>query len=340
MIARRNLADLLASHMKSVPIGDARLANQVNAVSGNPYFIHRSTLRNWRTGSSQKVSNWRQLVTVAVVLGLDEPEADALLDSGGCPSIQALTATALESDQALLAYWRKQREQPVRPSSRAGGAENDLPSLPAGDRSESRNEGFVLREGRVQKFVGAGVLVTFCTVVALGLLSSGYSPIRSTDAPTPLENLLINSEFDEGSLSWVTYVNDKAAANFKVEEGVMKIEIDSTTDKSWHIALSQKNLEVIAGTIYTVRFRVRGQGATSMKVDITRMADPKTTLSFENSGRQTIFATDSWTEETIEFEVIETMSLKDGGARLFFRFGRSERGQIALDDIELFEGRI
>lgn len=107
MVAQKRLATLLKRYMKRASVGDARLASQINSMMGNPYFIHRSTLRNWRDGSSNKVNSWRQLVAVAIALDLSRAEASELLECGHCPSLSALSATAMSSDQRLLNFWFK-----------------------------------------------------------------------------------------------------------------------------------------------------------------------------------------------------------------------------------------
>jgi len=321
--------------MKRASVGDARLANQVNLINGNACFIHRSTLRNWRTGSAQKVNNWRQLVTVAIALGLDETEANALLKSGGCPTTRSLTATAKEADKALLAHWQNMPAQPGELTASNGNIEGNILQLSEADEKKIRPKSFVLSDMNVWNFTGVKRNVVACVVVAFGFLSLGYYQYQSGD-----ENRLVNSQFEDGTLGWITYVNDAAEAGFKVENGALQIQIDQPAEKSWHIGLNQKNLTVTAGKIYTARFRVRGDGVASMHVDITRVADPKTSLSFDNSVRQKVTTTKNWTTKSIEFEAIETITAKDGGARLFFRFGKSEKGKIELDDIEFFEGKL
>ncbi len=328
-----SLAGLLESHMKSASIGDARLANQINAMMDNPYFIHRSTIRNWRTGSVKKINNWRQLVMVAIALRLDKTEANALLENGGCPSIQAINVTAQEADQKLLSFWQNDLPRPAGCTTTKDEVTDTL-LLPAIAESESRGSKFGLPKLNKQALLapGLGAVLVFSLLSHLNLL-----PKISLNNSG---NLLVNSSFDNGSLGWITYVKDAALADFSVSDGTLRLQIKQTAKKSWHIALNQRDIEVTAGEIYTVRFRVRGVQATSMQVDITRVTNPKTSLSFENSGRKIVPIPDQWTTKFIEFEVIETISLKDGGARLFFRFGRSEKGWIELDDIELFKGII
>ncbi|MDC0434636.1 carbohydrate binding domain-containing protein [bacterium] len=330
-IVQQDLAKLLGSYMKRASMGDTRLANQVNSIADNDCFIHRSTIRNWRVGSAHKVSNWRQLATIAVALGLNEFEANRLLESGRCPSISSLKVTAREIDRALLAYWQNPGKRPEELSSVTRDVSDDSPLLSV--KEQKRRKTFIPSGTQLWMIVGVATL-TFAGLAVVKMLASYYLQSASS------KNLLVNSDFEDGEIGWITYVNDSALASFEVIDGAMHIQIEQTPDKSWHIALNQKDLEVTAGKTYTVRFRVIGDGVTSMNVDITRVIDPKTTLSFDNSVRQKVTTTDYWNTKTIEFKAIETISLRDGGARLFFKFGKSKQGWILLDDIEFFEGKI
>jgi len=331
MTDRTNLANLLNAHMKRASVGDARLASQVNAINGNEFFIHRSTLRNWRSGAVEKVQNWRQLATVAIALGLDENDANALLASGGCVPIQALRSTTEVTDQALLAHWHN-----TAPSAPEAPTENvDVPpqrNEPV--KSGNPKKGMALPNAR-EKASRLKRNMAICSAAVLGLSALGFGFHNDNG-----RNLLENSGFDNGTKGWLSYVDEAAQANFSVVEGELHLQIDQLSDISWHIGLNQKDLEVTAGKFYTARFRVRGDGVTSMYVDITRVVEPRTSLSFNNSVQQKVITTSEWVVHTIEFEAVETVGEKDGGARLFFRFGKSEKGKIVLDDIELFEGKL
>lgn len=335
MTNQTNLASLLASYMQSASIGDARLANQVNSINGNPCFIHRSTVRNWRTGSAQKVQSWQQLATIAIALGLNETETNDLLISGGCLSLQALASTEKVADQALLAHWQSNSADQTEAISSAQTQQTNAVQFSKQGETPAGKKGFILPEINVRKFITAKRNLVAGVVALFGFFSLGYYQYNTNES-----NMLVNSHFENGTVGWISYVNDAAAADFKVYNGALHIQLDQPTNTSWHIGLNQKDLEVTAGKFYTARFRVRGDGVTSMYVDITRVVNPKTSLSFDNSKQQKVTTTKDWAVRTIEFNAIETITAKDGGARLFFRFGNSEKGKIVLDDIELFEGKL
>lgn len=103
-----SLANQLEQAMKAARMGDARLASLVNDTVGNPQFLHRSTIRNWRTGISKSVKDWRQLTAIAAVLHLDETATNHLLKSGNCPSLKVLRSITVEDDKQFLAQWKEQ----------------------------------------------------------------------------------------------------------------------------------------------------------------------------------------------------------------------------------------
>ena len=99
------LADQLSWHMEEANLGDARLAKQVNHHFKQPHFLHRSTVRNWRTGTSKKVKDWRQLAAIATVLGLSRAQVNALLKSASLPTVQTLRQIVDVTDQRFLELW-------------------------------------------------------------------------------------------------------------------------------------------------------------------------------------------------------------------------------------------
>jgi len=141
MEVQEDLASLLDHYMKRESVGDARLATRVNSIADNAFFIHRSTIRNWRNGSSRKTNNWRQLVTVSAALNLNEAETNKLLEIGGCPRLSALSASARDSDHRLFKHWVN---EPALDIGADTEVENDLATtttaLPVFDTSQARNE--------------------------------------------------------------------------------------------------------------------------------------------------------------------------------------------------------
>lgn len=332
-----SLAGQLNLHMTKASTGDARLAKQTNSIVGNPYFIHRSTIRNWRDGSAKKVNNWRQLIAVAQALRLDETAADSLLESAGCPPIRALQVSAQGTDQRLLEYWRSAAGNEQARCYPEANAVTVLPN-PVGAEGETAISKIATLRRSLWDHNIAGLFVAACLVGALTfLLPNG---IQGQSASLHKGNLLVNSGFEQGMEGWISFVKDEAEANFEIKDEAMHLQIGGGAAKSWHIALNQKDLVIKAGEIYTAKFRLRGDGKTSMNVDITRVKRPMTSVSSGNSRRQQFTTKDSWTTHMVAFEANETVSLKDGGARLFFTFGNSEKGLAVLDDIEFFEGKL
>lgn len=107
-ITEKKLADLLDTYMIHCNMGDARLASQVNQLLGQKSFLHRSTVRNWRTGFSKQVRYWQQLVAVAAVLHLNRRQLEELLYVAGLPTLCELQKDAEFQMEQLLARWLSQ----------------------------------------------------------------------------------------------------------------------------------------------------------------------------------------------------------------------------------------
>ena len=207
MINQKNLAGLLDAHMKKALVGDARLANMVNTINGNPYFIHRSTIRNWRTGSAQKVNNWRQLATVAIALRLDETETSSLLESGGCLSIQALNATTSETDQAILAHWQDKPAQATEATFLTSDTDSASDLQPIADGSKNQKKKPGLPGKKVSGIVHAGIVSVLGATAVLLTLSFSHFQFQPTEEPIAPVNLLVSSHFEQGATGRVAYTN-------------------------------------------------------------------------------------------------------------------------------------
>lgn len=170
---QHNLANLLDAQMRKASIGEARLAKLVNSIADNPYFIHRSTIRNWRNGSSKTISNPRQLVTVAVALRLDETEANKLLASGGCPPIHTLRASTSEVDQALFTFWQQTPTQATPSTNATEEATNDSPSHVVTDTNTTKRP-FESSGFKLTRLVSSFMLAVACITGIVGLVSSDY----------------------------------------------------------------------------------------------------------------------------------------------------------------------
>lgn len=99
------LAGLLTEHKDRRSIGDAKIATLASDRSGIDGYVTRSTVRNWATGSSASVNNWRQLALIASALQLDRSQADQLMVAGGCDPVSDLRRFARPEDEVFLRYW-------------------------------------------------------------------------------------------------------------------------------------------------------------------------------------------------------------------------------------------
>ncbi len=99
------LAELLSRHKAATQLGDAKLARLCCEFADDPLFVHRSNIRNWATGQSRSAQNWRQIATLATVLGLDREQANELLDAAGCSSLEQIQRALKPEDVRFVAHW-------------------------------------------------------------------------------------------------------------------------------------------------------------------------------------------------------------------------------------------
>lgn len=99
------LAELLRRHKAATQFGDAKLARLCCEFADDPLFVHRSNIRNWATGQSRSAQNWRQIATLATVLGLDRDQANELLDAAGCSSLDQVQRALKPEDARFIAHW-------------------------------------------------------------------------------------------------------------------------------------------------------------------------------------------------------------------------------------------
>lgn len=99
-----SLEELLNGHMRQAAIGTQRLETLVNTKF--PNLIHRSTIRNWRDGSSRTVQNWEQLVAIANVLQLSLAETNQLLQAAKLATLEALRDRFAETSGEYFDVWQ------------------------------------------------------------------------------------------------------------------------------------------------------------------------------------------------------------------------------------------
>ncbi|MCI0398381.1 MAG: FxSxx-COOH system tetratricopeptide repeat protein [Chloroflexi bacterium] len=200
MKAEYDLADVLDEYMRSAGYGTLRLANHVNQLVDRPHFLHRGTITNWLTGRACKVRDWRQLTAVAAVLGLNEAQANKLLQAAGLPTVRALWETVDESDQIFLG------RIPLSPT--AGWLDwnqNSLPPpqpLPPGSRLPLRaNPLFVGREEKLRRL--AWELQERVSAVGPTIVLSGLGGIGKTQLA--VEFAYRYGRFFSGGVFWFNF---------------------------------------------------------------------------------------------------------------------------------------
>lgn len=99
------LADFLDTHMERAGYTNGRLAREINARYGK-HLVHRSNIRNWRTGTSKSVRDWRQMVAICAVLNLSREQTNRLLEAAALPGVEELWTYKPDDDACqFLSTW-------------------------------------------------------------------------------------------------------------------------------------------------------------------------------------------------------------------------------------------
>lgn len=410
------LADLVELHLKSAKVGESRVATLVNEKVGIPQFLHRSTVRNWRIGTSKRVKDWRQLTAMAMVLHLSYAQTEELLQISGCPSLQELLETVDGGDSKFLQSWSLKDSEPKdsepkdsqpfvltspvpayefagtpTPTPAATPFPIPAPSFPlellanstvtsgampqstltqafpnsslAASSLESPKvvsfSSFVLDDeqssiavlpltkfGSTQliepsvpraknRLIMTGLVVGVLAVFAFMFLKEPVNGQITQFMGAPTNGLVPNGGFESGLTEWAMYVNESALAHFTVIDGSLRAEVMKPGDDDWHVQIFQAQINVDAEKTYLLRFRARSDSPNDFYVDVTRTADPKTSVGISGRSRQRITVSENWESYVVEFIAGETLHADEGGARILFDLGWVKPGAIWLDDVEL-----
>ncbi|MCA9951162.1 MAG: AAA family ATPase [Anaerolineales bacterium] len=127
MEERRTLASILTAYMTDRGWGDAKLAKRGNLLLGKENFLHRSNIRNWRTGErAKRIADWRQLVVIAYILEVQAEDFELLLQICEHPAIEKLFADVESPYLELMEPWIEELSQ-----QQTTRIDNILATLPA-----------------------------------------------------------------------------------------------------------------------------------------------------------------------------------------------------------------
>lgn len=101
-----DLATALSRFMERKGWKDLKMATKANKVAGRPELqLSRSTVRNWRKGEPDKVSNWRGLLAIGMALELNINEINQLLLVANQPNLSQLYGLAEAGDKRFFTPW-------------------------------------------------------------------------------------------------------------------------------------------------------------------------------------------------------------------------------------------
>lgn len=169
---------------------------------------------------------------------------------------------------------------------------------------------------------GTGTLVT--------LPMNGNTSVTASfsgDDIQPVENLIKNGGFSEGTGNWSLSVYDNAQAGGSVVDGRYKVSAQNTGSELWNIQLTQGGIALEKGESYTLTFTASAESNTTIQVNIGMPAAPYESFSTEHDIELSA--------ETKTYTIDFTMAKEStSDARLEFNAGKSS-GSWLIDDVEL-----
>ncbi|MFA5834075.1 MAG: aryl-sulfate sulfotransferase [Bacteroidota bacterium] len=96
---------------------------------------------------------------------------------------------------------------------------------------------------------------------------------------TPGENLVVNGDFSDGTISWNYNVTSPGVGVPFVTDGELLAQIGNGGTQTWHVQLVQENIPIINGLKYRFEFDAYAAGNRSMEIKIAMSAAPNTNYS-------------------------------------------------------------
>lgn len=203
-VKNAELGTLLNSYMERQGWGDLRLATKANKAAGLPKLeLSRSTIRNWRAGTTQGVQHWQGLLAVGMALKLNAGEIQELLSVAGLPDLQTLYKQMTGADKRFFTPWHDWLIAPGVNGNKRDETDShkikwkNAPTVQAfygRDEALKCVEDWVLADGcRVIGLLGAGGIGKTCVAVKLALaLQDKFDYVLGfslTESP-PLEDVI------------------------------------------------------------------------------------------------------------------------------------------------------
>ena len=112
-----NLAPLLNEHMDAMQIKSHRLIKLVNSRFPTMH-LSRSSVENWRQGTSRRIRDLRTALALAATLHLDEAQTNAFMNAAGhCLTLADIKKQDDPKINPFLAFWNVEESVPISQDS-------------------------------------------------------------------------------------------------------------------------------------------------------------------------------------------------------------------------------
>ena len=108
--------------------------------------------------------------------------------------------------------------------------------------------------------------------------------------------LLENGDFSHGFEHWNLEQHEGAAAQIKVSDGVLRVDVQKTGAQPWHVQFNQAGIRFQEGQTYTAAFRARAAAPRKLSVNASQAHEPWTEL-----GRHDFALTTEWQPYSFTF---------------------------------------
>lgn len=147
--------------------------------------------------------------------------------------------------------------------------------------------------------------------------------------------ILTNGDFSSESTKWNLETHQNAQADFTVGnyyngQPAAQITIINASDASWHVQLTQSQLQIVSGQIYTVGYWIRSDSFRNISVSLMQAHDPWQSLGYEQNhqtGSEWQFYEESFLANT-----------HDTNARLNFGGMGNSTGIVEIARVEFRKG--
>ena len=153
-----------------------------------------------------------------------------------------------------------------------------------------------------------------------------------------LELINQNPSFEEDYTGWEQYIDAAAGAVFDISKEAFEgkkcahINVTKISGTNWHVGLTQGNLTLEAGQMYTADFLARADAKRIITIEVKRQPGLG---DWEGITEQDTIISDKWDDYFVTFTPAKDY---DKAAFLAFWLGQ-EKGNVWIDGARLYEGK-